>query len=168
MRDKKDFSAFANAKILKKINELKKSEYVETAIIDFAALERDFFDLLDALNIDTLTILIDEWSSLDRRFSPISQVYFAEYLKRCFFGTHRICVKISAIEHETLFASRIDANMIGLEIGGDIFDDVNLDEIYNNRVMNLKNFFSELIFKRLKHCDIRIRIFEDHDENNVS
>jgi len=144
------------------MKELKETEYEEISYIDFASLKRDFVDLLDSLNINTLTILIDEWSGLDKRFEPISQVYFAEYLKKCFFGTSRICLKISAIEHESQFSDRIDGDVVGLEIGGDIFDDVDLDKIYDNRVINLRTFFGELLFKRLLHCDERLAVLENN------
>lgn len=161
------FSAYANAQIQSKMEEMKETEYEEFSIIDFAALKRDFFDLLDALEITTLTILIDEWSGLDRRFDPHSQVYFAEYLRRCFFGTSRICLKISAIEHESRFFHRIDGESVGFEIDGDIFDDVNLDNIYHNRVINLTAFFEELLFKRLLHCNADLSVFEDKDKIGV-
>lgn len=82
-------------------------------------------------------ILIDEWSALDRRTAPSCQIHFAEYLKRAFFGTSRICLKISAIEHEAKFEGYVEEERIGLEIDADIFPQVNLDEIYNNRVINL-------------------------------
>ncbi|MEQ8751426.1 MAG: hypothetical protein RIC52_16795 [Amphiplicatus sp.] len=161
------FSAHANAEIQRKMAGLSESKYEETAYIDFSALKREFVELLDALKIDTLYILIDEWSAIDRRHNPASQVYFAEYLKRAFFGTSRICVKISAIEHESRFAEYVEVGRIGLEVGADIFAQVNLDHIYNNRVLNLSQFFQEVLYKRLKHCDKNVEIFGQRDNKGV-
>jgi len=159
LKGAEQFSNYAEASIKKNLSVIKEEKYQETAFIDFSSLKRDFVDLLDALHIKTLFILLDEWSALDRRLLPLCQVHFAEYLKRAFFGTSRICLKISAIEHESKFEDFFEGSRIGLEVGADIFAQVNLDQIYNNRVINLREFFEELIYRRLRHCDSRIKLF---------
>jgi hypothetical protein len=120
------FSAYANAEIQKNIHKVTEENYNETAYMDFNGLRRDFVEFLDALNISRLYILIDEWSALDRRSTPSCQVYFAEYLKRAFFGTSRISLKFSAIQHESKFEDIVEDEPIGLEVDADIFPQVNL------------------------------------------
>lgn len=138
---------------------MKEVTYQETAFIDFAELRREFLELLDALKIKRLFILIDEWSAIDKKSRSLCQIYFAEYLKRAFFGTSRICLKISAIEHESIFSETINDRRIGLEVEADVFAQVNLDQIYDNRVLNLSKFFLELIYRRLKYCEVKIAKF---------
>ena len=158
------FSAYANAAIMNNLRARRVESYQENAYIDFQQLKRDLIDLLDALEIKTLYVLIDEWSALDRRASPTCQVYFAEYLKRAFFGTSRICVKISAIEYESKFEDTLQGARIGLEVDADIFAQVNLDQIYNPEELNLRDFFEELIYKRLRLCDPRLGMFDTKEE----
>ena len=166
LKDASKFSLYAEAAIKKGLTITEESEYQETAVIDFTELRHDFIELLDELHIETLFILIDEWSALDRHLSPRCQVYFAEYLKRAFFGTPRICLKISAIEHESKFEDFFQGNRIGLEVGADIFVQVNLDQIYNNRVINLREFFEELIYRRLRYCEPTMDQFKSRENNN--
>ena len=51
-------------------------------------------------------------------------------------------------------------------LGADIFVQVNLDQIYNNRVINLREFFEELIYRRLRHCESKIKMFASRENND--
>ncbi|MEA2879475.1 MAG: hypothetical protein QOF14_4671 [Hyphomicrobiales bacterium] len=134
--------------------------YVEEKFIDFQELRRLFTDLMEALEITQLVIVIDEWSELDRSARTWIQPFFAKYLRRAFFGDARFCIKISAIEDESIFGRMNDAGQyVGLQVGDDIFDTVNLDSIYANRMINLEEFYTVLLFRRLLYCDPRLEIF---------
>jgi hypothetical protein len=134
--------------------------YVEEKFIDFQELRRLFTDLLEALEITQLVIIIDEWSELDRSARTWIQPFFAKYLRRSFFGDARFCVKISAIRDESIFGKMNDAGQyVGLQVGDDIFDTVNLDSIYANRMINLEEFYTVLLFRRLLYCEPRLEIF---------
>jgi hypothetical protein len=147
----------------RKIN--RSREYVEERFIDFQDLRRTFKDLLGALEIDQLVIMIDEWSELDRSGSTIIQPIFAKYLRRAFFGDAQFCIKISAIRDESVFGIRDDrGHYIGLEVGDDIFDTVNLDAIYADRIINLEEFYTTLLFRRLLYCDPRLGIFSINED----
>jgi hypothetical protein len=119
-----------------------------------------FKDLLDALEISQLVVIIDEWTELDRSAQTWVQPFFAKYLRRAFFGDAQFCIKISAIKDESIFGKVDDhGQYIRLQVGDDIFDNVNLDVIYANRMINLEEFYTVLLFRRSLHCEPRLSVF---------
>lgn len=150
-----------------RLRELNRSRtYVEEKFIDFQELRRLFTDLIEALEITQLVIIIDEWSELDRSARTWIQPFFAKYLRRSFFGDARFCIKISAIRDESIFGRMNDGGQyIGLQVGDDIFDTVNLDAIYANRMINLEEFYTVLLFRRLLYCEPRLEIFSRDPDN---
>jgi hypothetical protein len=93
-------------------------------------------------------IFIDEWMSLAE-----CQVEFAERLRQSFFGENRIAIKIAADPYQGQFNnSGHGHNFRGLEIGGDIFEAVNLDLPFRNQE-KIYDLFSETLYRRLLHFE---------------
>jgi hypothetical protein len=151
------FQAIANGALRRQVDEIGVSEYVRRRYIDYAALKNDLSDLLEAIEIDTLYILVDEWTSVDRTGSTLIQPYLADFMKRAFHGNDRFCVKISSVKAETRLYTHEDQH-IGLEVGDDVYDNIDLDAIYINKTLNLQDFYKELLFKRLRHCCAELSI----------
>ena len=98
--------------------------------------------LLEAVDIDRIFCLLDEWSEIPET----SQYILAEFLKRTFVPK-KVTLKIAAIPNRTQLISE---NRIGLEDGGDIFgyplDNRYIYELYPEIT---KAFFNELLYKQL-------------------
>jgi hypothetical protein len=70
-------------------------------------------EALQALGIDNLLVLIDEWTAIP----PDVQPYIAEFLKRAFFPSNRITVKIASLEYRSRFISSNDSGpRVGFEL----------------------------------------------------
>jgi hypothetical protein len=82
--------------------------------------------VLAEARIDSLIILIDEWAELE----PDEQPYVAEYLKRAFFANSKVVIKIAALEYRSRFSIQDTGRTIGLETGGDIFANTDLDDYF--------------------------------------
>jgi hypothetical protein len=135
-------------------------ESKQDAFVGFTHFKFDYFktrdamiDLLEALNIETLYIFIDEWPELDRSSTRNIQPFFAELLKKVFWNNERFVIKLGAVRNQTKLITRIkDFGPIGLEPGADIFE-IDLDEAYSNPALNKVKFYEELLFKHLWYCN---------------
>jgi hypothetical protein len=120
--------------------------------------------LLDALNINQLYIIIDEWAELDRSASGNVQPYFAELLKKVFWNNDRFVLKIGAVRNQSKLSTKLkEAGQVGLELGADIFE-LNLDEVYSNRALDKAAFYEELVFKHLSYCNPDLNAFRQAEE----
>ena len=101
-------------------------------------------DIVELLGLDYLVIFVDEWMSLGE-----CQIEFAERLKRCLFGSPRISVKIAADPYQGKFNNAGQGyNFRGIEVGGDVFEAVDLDLPFRNP-QRRGPLFAEALFKRL-------------------
>jgi hypothetical protein len=114
----------------------------------FAGVAQSLDDALEALGIDRLYLLIDEWASLPQDVQP----YMAEMLKRTMLPSTRVTTKIATLEYRSTFSLPLDHNnQLGFELGGDVAADLDLDDYYVHArtPIQVEQSFSELLFKHL-------------------
>ena len=126
----------------KEVNKEIESEDEKIKYISFSDMSDAISELLEAVDIDRIFCLLDEWSEIPET----SQYILAEFLKRTFVPK-KVTLKIAAIPNRTQLISE---NRIGLEDGGDIFgfplDNRYIYELYPEIT---KAFFNELLYKQL-------------------
>lgn len=118
----------------------------EVAWIDFNYLNQRVRAISDFVKPKRVWILIDEWSTIPADLQP----YLADLLRRTFFTSQNITVKIAAIEHRTSVKIDRDATTyIGFELGADIAPAINLDDylVFDNNEDRSLKFFRTLIEK---------------------
>ncbi len=94
-----------------------------------------------------LYLIVDEWAQI-----PVTaQPYFAEYMKRSFFATNRVTVKIGVVDYTYQLSMQYDGNTIGLEKSADVFSDVRMDRhfVWNEDARLVENFFAELLYNHI-------------------
>ena len=115
--------------------------------------------ILNALSIDYLVILLDEWSSVQ----PVEgQPEFAEALKKALFKSRRIAVKIATIRYRSRFETISDRGRVGLELGADLFANIDLDleVVWERDPAKATRFFSSLLRKHLRHVLVQSGLSE--------
>ena len=118
----------------------------EVAWIDFNYLNQRVRALSDFVRPKRIWILIDEWSTIPADLQP----YLADLLRRTFFTSQNITVKIAAIEHRSsVKLDRDGTTYIGFELGADIVPAINLDDylVFDNNENRSVQFFRRLIEK---------------------
>jgi hypothetical protein len=97
-------------------------------ILPLDAVARQLTALLTVLERPRMLILFDEWSSIsDLEVQP----YFADLLKTTIAALPRTRLKLACVPSRTLLATPVTPERptpIGLELGDDLFPDVDLDE----------------------------------------
>jgi hypothetical protein len=138
----------------------------ERYYVHFSALRQAITAITDALSVHevSLLVLLDEWNSL-----PVSlQPYVADLVRRGMLSVDGVAVKVAGIQHRARWAILTESgSYVGLEIGSDIFPDLDLDErqVGFNREL-AKRFFRELITKHVLHSASeaqQLSLFGDHD-----
>ena len=122
-------------------------EVFEDSLI-FAEITRSLEGAIDASGKDGLFLLIDEWPSLPLDIQP----YFAEFIKRVFLLSARSTVKIASLEYRSqFFRQRANNNVLGFELGSDIFVDLELDDyfVYDRNPEEVTRTFEELLYKHI-------------------
>ncbi|WP_338690502.1 hypothetical protein V5279_29175 [Bradyrhizobium sp. 26S5] len=118
----------------------------EVAWIDFNYLNQRVRALSDFVRPKRIWILVDEWSTIPADLQP----YLADLLRRTFFTSQNITVKIAAIEHRSsVKLDRDGTTYIGFELGADIVPAINLDDylVFDNNENRSVQFFRRLIEK---------------------
>jgi hypothetical protein len=88
-------------------------------------------------------LFIDEWSALPLDLQPL----LADLLRRTFFATSGVVVKISAIHGRSRFADRsVSGKLIGLELGADTGATLDVDEYLKKLGLG---FYSALLHRHL-------------------
>jgi hypothetical protein len=126
------------------INRRTAEKGTESAWIDFNYLNQRVRALSDFIKPKRIWILIDEWSTVPSDLQP----YLADLLRRTFFTSQNITVKIAAIEHRSVVKiDRADSSYIGFELGADILPAINLDDylVFDNNEIRAVQFFKRLI-----------------------
>jgi len=103
---------------------------------------------LDTLGVKRLVLLIDEWTNLPVDVQP----FVAEFLKRSFFPSHRVTVKIGSLEYRSRFTLAVeDGNPIGFELGPDITANLDLDDyyVYDRNQDHVIEIFHALLYKHV-------------------
>lgn len=117
--------------------------------VHFGRLTTVLNKLAARLENKSIWILLDEWSVIP----PDLQPFLADLLRRSLFPCKSVYVKIAAIEKRSAF--KIDlpkGDYIGLELGGDAFADVNMDDfmVFDNDQEKAIGFFKKLIYNHFK------------------
>lgn len=106
-------------------------------------------DMVQFLPAPRIWIILDEWSSIPVDLQP----FLADLLKRSFFNSQKISVKIGAVEHRTRLLFEDDGgNSFGLEPTADIRTDVRLDDylLFDNDKSAAVSFFKDFLFRHVK------------------
>ncbi|WP_141564356.1 hypothetical protein [Mycolicibacterium palauense] len=114
----------------------------------FSEVHQKLNETLAAMQISHLILLIDEWTSLPVEIQP----FIAEFLRRAFFTTHRVTVKIASLEYRSRFTMNDErGNIIGFELGADIAANLDLDDfyVYDRNPDKVVNIFHELLYKHI-------------------
>ncbi len=131
---------------------LRKLVYETERCFNPSKVKELLLDVIDILGLKYIIIFLDEWMSLAE-----CQVEFAERLKQCLFGESKISIKIAADPYQGEFNnSGKGHNFRGLEIGGDIFEAVNLDFPFRDRDRQVE-LFSLALYKRLSHLEPKLK-----------
>lgn len=134
------------------------SQKSSTLVKGTAKLSINFGEVSTALKKMTQSItgrfwiLIDEWSDIPVELQPI----LSHFIKATMLPIDKITIVIAAIEQRTNFRSVSEGKSIGLELGSDIFADINLDDylVFENNPEVASDFFSELLFKHYDAIDV--------------
>ena len=122
--------------------------------VQFGATSRLFQKVMDDHEAARCWLLFDEWSGIQLDLQP----YLGEMLRRIFFASSKVSVRIAAIPHRTEWRiSHAPGQYVGLEIGAEVFPlldlDLDLDEFVvfpaRNRelqIVRAVGFFKNLLF----------------------
>jgi hypothetical protein len=117
-------------------------------------LSRAVGSLARALAPHQLWLLIDEWSALPPDLQPL----MADLLRRTFFATSGVVVKISAIHGRSRFSDSGESGVpVGLELGADTAASLDLDDflLFRNDVASTLDFYAALLFRHLSAMVVR-------------
>jgi len=101
--------------------------------VAYAEVAKKIEQFLEINGLERCYVVIDEWSSIPRGVQP----YFAEAIKRSFFPSPRIVLKVGTLPFQTRFGTidvpegakgEGDRMTIGFERNGDIFQGIDLDD----------------------------------------
>jgi hypothetical protein len=116
--------------------------------LSFGSLSKALANVCSGLAPARIWLLLDEWSSLPLELQPL----LADMLRRTFFPSRGITVKIGAIERRSRFFQRMPGGeYLGIELGADTAAALNLDEhlLATEAGPRAESFFSELLYKHL-------------------
>ena len=114
----------------------------------FAQVTRSLEGAIKSSGRDGLFLLINEWPSLPLDIQP----YFAEFIKRVFLLSAKSTVKIASLEYRSQFFQQLtNNNVLGFELGSDIFVDLELDDyfVYDRNPEEVTKTFEELLYKHI-------------------
>ncbi|MBM7519970.1 ORC-CDC6 family AAA ATPase [Nocardioides nitrophenolicus] len=104
---------------------------------------------LEAMGVEHLVLLIDEWTSIPTDLQP----FIAEFLKRSVLPSHRITVKIGSLEYRSRFSlpQPDGGNVVGFELGPDITANLDLDDyyVYERNPDRVEEIFAAVLFKHV-------------------
>ena len=119
---KLDFSSDAGEKSSFRESITRKGDSEYHVVI--GVLTKALRDLVGALEGRRLWLLIDEWDAVPRELQPL----LADLLRRAFIPVRNLTVKITAVEHRSVFREAgATGRWIGLELGSDTGESVSLD-----------------------------------------
>ncbi len=138
----------------KRRSERKVSRGHETHHVLLGPLSGAIQTLARALAPHQLWVLFDEWSALPPDLQPL----MADLLRRTFFATPGVVVKISAIHGRSRFADTEGTGApVGLELGADTAASLDLDDflLFRNDVASTLDFYAALLFRHLYATAVR-------------
>ncbi|MBR8657571.1 hypothetical protein KDH83_30075 [Achromobacter sp. Marseille-Q0513] len=131
----------------KEVKDTEKSSYI--SILDITdELER----LLQSLDLNRITLLIDEWSEIDQD----TQLFLAEIIKKT-FSAIAVTLKIAAIPNRTNLGIKTEKKFFGLEDGGDIFGyPLDMRYVFEVNKTQTRDFFNNLLYKHLSSINQQV------------
>ena len=138
-------------KICQKLNSLATYINMNESITDSSFNYRQIADslsqILKDLGIHRLFILVDEWAHIP----IVAQPYFAEFIRRAIFPIPNISLKILAVNYQCDFYKILASEPIGIQLGADITDTIDLDSyfIYDVKKTQVVDFFGEVLYNHL-------------------
>lgn len=131
-------------KAKKVVTELKKETHI--SILDIST---KIENLLNELNLERITILLDEWSEIKIG----TQLHLAELIKKSFSAIN-LTTKIAAIPNRTNLGIKTEEKYIGLEDGGDIQAyPLDMRYVFEVNKSQTRDFFNDLLYKHLTAID---------------
>lgn len=120
---------------------------VERYTLRFGPLVRSLRALVQSLPGETLWIILDEWSALPAPLQPL----VADFIRRCLLPVPGVVVKIGAIFGRSQFCRYDNGVYVGIELGADMMQDVDLDEylIGNAGNRRAEEFFMNLFTRHI-------------------
>jgi hypothetical protein len=116
--------------------------------IVFAEISSSLERALATLGITRLYLILDEWSTIPSDVQPV----IAEYLKRTMLPSSGVVLKIGSLTYRSNFAAKTaDGTRIGLEFGGEVTRNLDLDEHYaseKDATVTLR-IFTDLLWRHL-------------------
>jgi hypothetical protein len=116
--------------------------------IHFGAVSRILNQVVRELPFQRLLVIIDEWSHIPLDLQPL----LADLLRRSVLPVRGVTVKIGAIEEVSRFqVAHPSESYVGLELGADIFADIDLDYFmsYSRNPQGAKDFFGKMFHAHL-------------------
>lgn len=117
--------------------------------ISILEISNDIERLLEAADLNRITVLLDEWSEI----SASTQLYLAELIKKT-FSAIPVTVKIAAIPNRTNLGIKTDRKFVGLEDGGDITSyPLDMRYVFEVNKTQTRGFFNDLLMRHLYAID---------------
>jgi hypothetical protein len=114
---------------------------------DYRNLSATFNAFCDHVNVERIYIGLDEFVSIPQSAQPL----FAHILKQLFASNRRVVFKIAAVTFQTTLSSYANGQQVGLEIGADVFGDIDLDSyfLWDEQAAGVLSFFSQVLYNHL-------------------
>ena len=129
-----------------------REEFVEMVIkashfVEFGEIRAGIDALVEALDVDQIVILVDEWSQIDGSVQPI----FSELIRRTIGTSNKISCKIASLKFQTHFTGIVNGRRIGLQPGIDITELADLNHIFTFDLDRraVKHFLLYILIKHL-------------------
>jgi hypothetical protein len=126
----------------------RRTEGIERHRVHIGAVQGALRRLADALPGDRVWLLLDEWSSVPLELQP----FLADMLRRSVMSIPKVTIKVAAIEHRSRFRTTGESgDYVGMEIGADIFGDIDLDDfmVFGNDAERATEFFLRLLYRHV-------------------
>jgi hypothetical protein len=114
---------------------------------DIRNMSSTFRALCDLAEIRRVYIALDEFVSVPQSAQPT----FAHVLKQVFASDRRVVIKIAAVTFQTSLLADIGGQQVGMEIGADVFSDIDLDSyfLWDENREGVMSFFSQVLYNHL-------------------
>lgn len=114
---------------------------------DCRNISSTFGAFCDAAEIDRMYIALDEFVAVPQAAQP----YFAHILKQAFSSDRRVVFKIAAVTFQTNLLAQEKGQQIGMEIGADVFSDIDLDSyfLWDEKKDAVTLFFAQVIYNHI-------------------
>jgi hypothetical protein len=121
--------------------------YSEDRSFDCRNLSSIFRALCSNAEIERVFIALDEFVSVPQSAQPI----FAHVLKQIFASDRRVVFKIAGVTFQTNLYAERDGQRVGMEIGADVFSDIDLDSyfLWDEDRDGVMTFFSQVLYNHL-------------------